>query len=92
MQPQEDLAADATAGWVQVDRKNALALSGAAFYLGRDLAATRDVPIGIVDVNMDRYFGIGWLSDKMLDIQKKLAPVHDALASNSVSDVLVLNT
>ena len=64
--PQNDLNPESTSGWMRVDQKNALAMSAAAFYLGADLAKKLDVPVGIVDVNMDRYFGIGWLSDKAL--------------------------
>jgi len=64
--PQDDLSEDATSGWMQVDGKNALGMSGAAFYLGRDLVQELGVPVGIIDVNMDRYFGIGWLSKQAL--------------------------
>ncbi|MDT8390728.1 MAG: DUF6288 domain-containing protein [Lentisphaeria bacterium] len=78
-QPQDELAPDATDGWMQVDRQNALALSGAAFYFGRDLADMGDVPIGIVDVNMDRHFGIGWLSDKALDDIETMHPKENDL-------------
>lgn len=66
-EPQADLDKTATSGWVTVDGRNALAMSAAAFYLGKDLARDLGVPVGIVDVNMDRYFGIGWMSRKTIE-------------------------
>lgn len=60
--PQADLAPNATSGWVDVDKKTALSMSAAAFYVGRDLAAEVDVPIGIVDLNMGPAFPIAWMS------------------------------
>ncbi len=65
--PQDELDEKATSGWVTVDRKTALGMSGAAFYLGQDLAAEQDIPIGIVDVNMGPYFAIGCMSEQGLD-------------------------
>lgn len=64
--PLDDLSRDATAGWMQVDAKRALEMSGAAFYLGADLTRMLSVPVGIVDVNMGPYFGMGWMSRKAL--------------------------
>lgn len=64
--PQDDLSGAATTGWMRVDGKNALKMSAAAFYLGSDLTKETSVPVGIVDVNMDRYFALGWLSDQAL--------------------------
>ncbi|MBT3296298.1 MAG: hypothetical protein HN383_13600 [Verrucomicrobia bacterium] len=75
-QPQNDLSKDATAGWMQVDGKSALTMSGAAFYLGRDLVAEQAVPIGIVDVNMSHYFSIGWLSSQALADTATRHPEH----------------
>lgn len=65
--PQSDLTKDATSGWMKVDRKNALGMSAAAFYLGDDLTKELGVPVGIVDVNMSHYFGIGWMSGRAID-------------------------
>lgn len=64
--PQDDLDKEATSGWMKVDGMSAPAMSGAAFYLGNDLVEELGVPVGIVDVNMDRFFGIGWLSSRAL--------------------------
>lgn len=66
MKPLDDLADGATSGWMQVDGNSALDMSAAAFYLGRDLAQELGVPIGIVDVDMGPYFGIGWLSERAI--------------------------
>lgn len=74
MEPLDDLDAEATAGWMQVDRENALDMSAAAFYLGRDLIEKVDVPVGIVDVDMGPYFGIGWMSSKAIDNSATLHP------------------
>ena len=49
---QADLAPDSTAGWMKVDGRNGLGMSGAAFYMGRDLEQQLNVPVGIVDVDM----------------------------------------
>ena len=65
-EPQADLDTKATSGWTMVDRENALTMSAAAFYLGRDLVEELGVPVGIIDVNMGPHFGIGWLSSKAL--------------------------
>jgi len=70
--PQDELDEKATSGWMKVDSKNALAMSGAAFYLGQDLVAVQDVPIGIVDVNMNHYFAIGWMGEQGLDDVQKM--------------------
>lgn len=79
MEPREDLADEATSGWMQVDSNNALEMSGAAFYLGRDLARELNVPVGIVDVNMGPYFGIGWMSSKALADAATLHPENEAI-------------
>jgi sialate O-acetylesterase len=73
-QPEAELNADSTSGWAQVDQKFALQMSAAAFYLGRDVAAKQDVPIGIVDVDMAQYFAIGWLSDQTLKNLTQIYP------------------
>jgi sialate O-acetylesterase len=65
--PLDDLKPDATNGWQVVDNKSAHAMSAAAFYLGRDLAAAGDVPIGIVDLDMGYHFPGAWLSEKGLE-------------------------
>ena len=64
--PRLDLGKDATSGWAEVDGEMALGMSGAAFYLGKELVRELGVPVGIVDVNMNHHFGIGWLSAKAL--------------------------
>lgn len=65
-QPRADLDENATAGWGVVDANTAARMSAAAFYVGRDLAGELDVPVGMVDLNMGVYFGIGWLSDQAI--------------------------
>jgi sialate O-acetylesterase len=65
--PQEDLDKASTGGWVMVDGKNALTMSAAAFYLGKDLVRELGVPVGIIDLNMGHYFGIGWMSRKAIE-------------------------
>jgi hypothetical protein len=63
--PQSDLAAEATSGWTTAP------VSAAADYLGRELAATVQVPVGIVDVNLGRAFPIAWLSrEALLETEK----------------------
>jgi len=66
--PLDNLKQDATKGWHVVDKKSALAMSAAAFYLGRDLAKSVDVPIGIVDLSMGYHFPVAWLSKTGLDL------------------------
>lgn len=61
VEPQADLAPQATDGWAVAGKQNVAAMSAAAFYLGRDLSAEVDVPIGIIDLNMGPNFTIGWL-------------------------------
>ncbi len=60
--PLDNLGRQGTEGWQVVDKKSALAMSAALFYLGRDLAAEVDVPIGIVDLHMGYHFAGAWLS------------------------------
>lgn len=62
MDPLEDLPDGATAGWAVVDKSTALTMSAAAYYLGRDVSAAVDVPIGIVDANLGGQFPVAWLS------------------------------
>jgi hypothetical protein len=46
-------------------------LAASAYYLGRDLAAGSDVPIGIVDINLGSAFVNGWLSrEALLDTER----------------------
>ena len=73
--PQDDLGKDATSGWMQVDKKSALSLSAAAFYLGRDLINKIDLPLGIVDLRMGSHFAAGWMSSDGL--QKSLTIYPD---------------
>ena len=72
--PRDDFQKGAATSWMTVDKKNALNMSAAAFYLGSDLNRDLDVPVGIVDVTMDRYFGIGWLSHKAIEECKARFP------------------
>lgn len=64
--PQADLAEESTSGWIEVDKDSALKMSGAAYYLGRDLAAEIDVPVGIIDLNLGYAFPVSWLSREAL--------------------------
>lgn len=64
--PQADFDEKATAGWCIVDEASALKMSAAAYYLGRDLAESVDVPVGVVDLNMGCNFPISWLSREAL--------------------------
>ena len=73
-QTQNNINKKATTGWVNVDSENSLKMSASAFYLGNDLVRELGVPIGIVDINMDRYFGLGWLSEKALTDSAKMFP------------------
>ncbi|MFU8780882.1 MAG: DUF6288 domain-containing protein, partial [Kiritimatiellia bacterium] len=64
--PQDDLAAEATSGWQIVSPESARQMSAIAYYLGANLVADADVPVGIVDVNLGAAFPIGWLSRETL--------------------------
>jgi len=66
LKPLDNLPKGAVTGWSEVDEKLALSMSAMAFHLGQDLSKEMEVPLGVVDLNMDRYFGIGWLSEKAL--------------------------
>ena len=69
--PLNNLKQDATEGWQVVDKTSALGLSAAAFYLGRDLAAEVDVPVGIVDLDMGYHFPGAWLSKQGVELALK---------------------
>ncbi len=70
-EPQADLAPEATTGWGPVTAAAARRMSATAYYLGRDLAADVDVPVGIVDLNLGPAFPIGWLSrDALLETER----------------------
>jgi sialate O-acetylesterase len=69
--PLSDLAAEATEGWMDVSRDSALKMSAAAYYLGRDLAADVDVPVGIIDLNLGSAFPNSWLSRTALEETSK---------------------
>lgn len=62
VKPQQDLAAESTDGWKEISPDSALKMSVAAYYLGRDLVAEVNVPVGIVDLNMGSAFPVSWLS------------------------------
>ena len=66
LEPQQDLAQDATSGWTALDKATALQMNAAAFYMAKDLAKTADVPVGIIDLNMGYHFPIAWLSKDAL--------------------------
>jgi len=66
VEPLSDLAAGAAGGWAVVDRDTALKMTASAYYLGRDLAASAQVPIGIMDLNMGPAFANSWLSREAL--------------------------
>jgi len=70
--PLADLTEGATEGWAVVDKKTALGMSAAAYYLGRDLAASTGVPVGIIDLNMGTAFPISWLSREALEETESL--------------------
>jgi len=57
MEPQTDLAPEATDGWKAVDAASAMKMSAAAYLLGSDLA-TQQVPVGMIDLNMGTQFPI----------------------------------
>jgi len=74
-EPQQDLAEDAVSGWAVLDKKAALEMNAAAFYVARGIARDVDVPIGIIDLNMGHHFPIAWLSkDALLETTK----IYDA--------------
>jgi len=77
--PRDDLDSEAVSGWARVDGRTALVLTGSAFYLGRELAQTLDVPVGIVDVDMGPYFAIGWLSDLAINESIAMYPQYKDL-------------
>lgn len=65
--PMSDLAPEATTGWALVDKDSALKMSAAAYYLGSDLAAQGDVPVGLIDLNLGSAFANSWLSREALE-------------------------
>ncbi|MDT8389155.1 MAG: DUF6288 domain-containing protein [Lentisphaeria bacterium] len=71
-EPRDDLASEATSGWLTVEKETAMTLSAAAYYLGRDLRANVNVPVGIIDLNMGPAFPISWLSREALEETEKL--------------------
>jgi len=87
--PQRDLAAEATDGWEELDNEVALRMSGAAYYLGRDLTAEQDVPIGIIDLNMGSAFPVSWLSHDALQETEKYYGRTDVLGHLKRFDNLV---
>ena len=85
-EPQSDLAEEATSGWSVVDKDAALNMSAAAFYLGRDLAAEVDVPVGIIDLNLGSAFPLSWLSREALDETEKFYGKSDVPGQVSYHD------
>jgi sialate O-acetylesterase len=69
--PLDNLNPDATEGWMVANKKSALTMSAAAFYLGRDLVKQAGVPIGIVDLDMGHHFAGAWLSEEGVDLAQK---------------------
>ncbi|MDP6523109.1 MAG: DUF6288 domain-containing protein [Kiritimatiellia bacterium] len=73
--PQQDLAKEATSGWTALNKKAALEMNAAAFYVARGISKDAGVPIGIIDLNMGYHFPIAWLSkEALLDTTK----IYDA--------------
>jgi hypothetical protein len=69
--PQRDLAPEATCGWTEISLDSALKMSAAAYYLGKDLVAEVNVPVGIIDLNMGSAFPLSWLSrEALLETEK----------------------
>jgi len=66
-EPQSVLAEEATTGWSVAGLRVAMKMSAAAYYLGRDLAAEVDVPVGIIDLDMGSAFPISWLGRGVLE-------------------------
>lgn len=87
--PQADLAGESTRGWAEVDEDSALRMSGAAYYLGRDLAAGVDVPVGIIDLNLGYSFPISWLSREALGETEKTYGASDVPSQIERFDKLV---
>jgi len=70
--PQSDLTPEATAGWAEVSKESALKMTAAAYYLGRDLVGDlKNVPVGIVDLNLGPAFPISWLNREALEETEK---------------------
>ena len=87
--PQADLAAGATDGWTAVGKDSALKMTAAAYYLGRDLAAKGDVPVGIIDLNLGSAFPISWLSREALEETEKFYGKSDVPGQLSYHDKLL---
>lgn len=81
--PLRELAKDATTGWHVVDKKMAVGMAASAFYLGRDIVKTTDVPIGIIDVNLGHHFSSFWLSRKALMETGKFYKSHKKDSANT---------
>jgi sialate O-acetylesterase len=77
MAPQADLDEKSTKGWQQVDKYQALTMSAAAYFLGRDLASKSDVPVGIVDLNMGWHFPGAWLSRETIAAVGEMGRILD---------------
>ena len=65
LEPQQELAREATSGWTILDKNAALKMDAAAFHFAKGLEG-KEVPIGIIDVNLGRHFPIGWMSKEAL--------------------------
>ncbi|MFO7820602.1 MAG: DUF6288 domain-containing protein [Lentisphaeria bacterium] len=70
--PRATLAAEATSGWSRVDEEIAKKMSAAAYFFGRDLVETEQIPVGILDLNLGSAFPISWLSREALEETDKL--------------------
>ncbi len=86
---QADLASAATDGWAKVSKDSALAISAAAYYLGRDLASEVGVPIGLIDLNLGDAFPISWLSRSALEDTTTLYGKSDVPGQLSLFDKMV---
>jgi sialate O-acetylesterase len=87
IEPQSDLAADASSGWAVLDGKTALDMNAAAFYTVEDLAGETDVPIGVIDLNMGHHFPIAWLSKEALLETSTVFDASKTIVEGSIKSV-----
>lgn len=82
--PLADFQEAATLGWNFVDAKQALSMSATAAMLGRDLARGAEVPVGIVDLNLNDRFTISWLSlETILEPIPNSGPIENRVRTMS---------
>jgi len=66
VEPRRDLAEEAVSGWTVLNKKAALKMNAAAFYVAQGLSKDAGVPIGIIDLNMGHHYPIAWLGKDAL--------------------------